>query len=78
MKIKTNLLQAFLDKYKITSEILAQDMGVKETEVETLLSGEAVDRKTAERFINYLGADEAAKMIDWDAIGKVNPLGDED
>lgn len=77
MKIKKELLKAFLDKYNISVELLAKDMGIAAAMLETLLNGEAVDRKVAERFIHYFGAEEAAKMIDWDAIGKVNPL-DED
>ena len=73
MKIKKELLQAFLDKYKITAAILAQEMGVNAAEIETLLNGGAVCEETARRFIYYFGADEAAKMIDWAAIGKQNP-----
>lgn len=74
MKIKKELLQAFLDKYGITAAILARDMGVAVAEVEKLLNGETVNEDTAQRFIYYFGADEAVKMIDWAAIGKENPL----
>ncbi len=70
MKIKKELLQAFLDKYGITAAILARDMGVAVAEVEKLLCGETVNEDTARRFIYYFGADEAVKMIDWAAIGK--------
>lgn len=76
MKIKTELLQAFLDKHGITAAILAREMGVTVAEVEKLLIGGAVNEETARRFIYYFGADEAVKMIDWAAIGKVNPLAD--
>ena len=76
MKVKTELLQAFLDKYGITAAILAREMGVTVAEVEKLLSGTAVGEETARRFIYYFGADEAVKMIDWAAIGKQNPLAD--
>lgn len=76
MKIKTELLQAFLDKYGITAAILAREMGVTVAEVEKLLDGKAVNEETARRFIYYFGADEAVKMIDWAAIGKENPLTD--
>ena len=77
MKVKTELLQAFLDKYGITAAILAREMGVAVAEVEKLLSGTAVCEETARRFIYYFGADEAVKMIDWAAIGKQNPFTDE-
>lgn len=76
MKIKTELLQAFMQKYELSAAILAREMGVAVAEVETLLSGKAVNEDTARRFIYYFGADEAVKMIDWAAIGKENPLAD--
>ena len=76
MKVKTELLQAFLDKYGITAAILAREMGVAVAEVEKLLDGTAVGEETARRFIFYFGADEAVKMIDWAAIGKQNPFTD--
>ena len=76
MKIKKELLQAFLDKYGITAAILAREMGVTVAEVEKLLGDTAVCEETARRFIYYFGADEAVKMIDWAAIGKQNPFTD--
>ena len=76
VKIKKELLQAFLDKYAITAALLAREMGVAVAEVEKLLSGTAVSEETARRFIFYFGADEAVKMIDWAAIGKENPFAD--
>ena len=78
MKIKKELLQAFLDKYGITAAILAREMGVTVAEVEKLLSGTAVGEETARRFIYYFGADNAAEYSDWAAIGKQNPLADKD
>lgn len=77
MKVKKELLQAFLDKYGITAAILAREMGVNTTDIETLLRGEAVNEAIARRFIYYFGADEAVKMIDWAAIGKQVPNIDE-
>ena len=76
MKVKTELLQAFMQKYELSAAILAREMGVAVAEVEKLLGGTAVDEETARRFIYYFGADEAVKMIDWAAIGKQNPLAD--
>ncbi len=76
MKIRKELLQAFLDKYGITAVMLAREMGVDENEIKTLLNGGAVNEATARRFIYHLGADEAGKLIDWAAIGKQNPLSD--
>ena len=76
MKVKTELLQAFMQKYELSAAILAREMGVTVAEVEKLLSGTAVGEETARRFIYYFGADEAVKMIDWAAIGKQNPFKD--
>ena len=76
MKVKTELLQAFMQKYELSAAILAREMGVTVGEVEKLLDGKAVNEETARRFIYYFGADEAVKMIDWAAIGKQNPLAD--
>ena len=73
MKIKKELLQAFLDKYGITAAILAREMHVDEQEIKTLLDGGAVNEATARKFIYYFGADEAMKMIDWAALGKEIP-----
>ena len=77
MKIKKELLQAFLDKYGITAAILARDMHIDEQEIKTLLEGGAVNEATARKFIYYFGANEAVKMIDWAAMGKQVPnIGD--
>lgn len=73
MKIKKELLQAFLDKYGITAAMLAREMGADKNAVETLLNGGAVNEETARKFIFYFGADEAVKMIDWAAMGKQVP-----
>ena len=67
MKVKTELLQAFMQKNELSAAILAREMGVTVGEVET-----------ARRFIYYFGADNAAEYIDWAAIGKQNPLADKD
>ncbi|MDE6868851.1 MAG: hypothetical protein K2J83_06915 [Clostridia bacterium] len=73
MKIRKELLQAFLDKYGITAAILAREMHTDEQEIKTLLDGGAVNEATARKFIYYFGADEAVKMIDWAAMGKQVP-----
>lgn len=73
MKIKKELLQAFLDKYGINAAILARDMQVDEKDINELLEGGAVNEATARKFIYYFGAAEAVKMIDWAAIGKPVP-----
>ena len=74
MKIKRELLQKYLDERGISAVTFAHELGVDEKEVERLLLGEEVGEATASRFIYYIGADEAVKLIDWVAIGKKNPL----
>ncbi len=76
MKIKKEVLQAYLDKYQITAADLARDMGLEVSAIETLLSGGAADEPTARVFIYYFGADESSVLVDWDALGKKNPLSD--
>lgn len=78
MKIKTELLQNYLDEHELTAAMLARNMGVNAVEVEKLLNGETVNEETARRFIYYFGADNAAEYIDWAAIGKENPLAGKD
>ena len=73
MKIRKELMQAFLDKYGRTAAILAREMHTDEQEIKTLLDGGAVNAATARKFIYYFGADEAVKMIDWAAMGKQIP-----
>ena len=74
MKIKANMLLSLMEKKGLTKEGLAREMGVDVSEVEKLLNGEAVIEQTARKFIYYFGADEAQRFVDWEAIGKKNPL----
>lgn len=74
MKVKPILLQEYLDQTEMSAEKLSNALDVDVSEVEKLLSGEAVSKKTALEFIEYFGADKAQELIDWDAIGKQNPL----
>ena len=77
MKIKTELLREYLQKEKLTVEQLAEKMKIATVELEKLLNGEAVDVEPARLFINYFGANKAQHLIDWEAIGKKNPLANE-
>ena len=74
MKIKTKMLAAYLESKGMTGAAFAREIGVDPAEVEKMLNGEPVDEPTARKFIFHLGADDAQHFIDWDAIGKVNPL----
>lgn len=77
MKIKKQLLQNFLNNKNMSADDLAQEMEINVIEIKKLLCGEQVDERTAFSFIKYFGADEAQHFIDWEAIGKKNPLQDE-
>ncbi|MDR1093952.1 MAG: helix-turn-helix transcriptional regulator [Clostridiales bacterium] len=74
MKVKKVLLSAFLKKNGMTVAEFALEIGASASEVEKLLNGEAVGVGTARKFIAYVGAGEAARLIDWAAIGKENPF----
>lgn len=76
MKIKVAKLQEYLKQNKLTKEEFAKKLGVHVNEVLKMLNGEAVGINTARKFINTLTSDEAQKLIDWDAIGVKNPLGE--
>lgn len=74
MKVKKELLRELLNEYVMSGAEFAREMGVDAEEVEKMLNGEAVGVKTAKKLIAYLGADEAGRLVDWEAIGKKNPL----
>ena len=74
MKVKVKMLLSYLEKHGMTKEGLAEAIGISVAEIEKMFNGEAVDEPTARKFIYYLGADEAQNFIDWEAIGKKNPL----
>ena len=74
MKVKEKLLRRLLDDYVMSGAEFAREMGVDVSEVEKMLNGEAVGVNTARKFIGYIGADKAQRLIDWDAMGKKNPL----
>ena len=74
MKIKTKKLRAYLIRKKMSTEDLAQAMGVSVAEINKMLNGQAVGINTARKFIRYFTAGEAQALIDWEAIGKENPL----
>lgn len=74
MKIRVKLLLCEMKKRGLTKISMAQKIGINIQEVEKLLEGEAVKRSTALEFICYFGADKAQELIDWEAIGTVNPL----
>ena len=63
MKVKTELLQAFMQKNELSAAILAREMGVTVGEVEKLLGGTAVNEETARRFIYYFGADNEGHIF---------------
>ena len=74
MKVKVILLKKYMKQKEMSPEKLASVMDVKVSEVEKMLNGEVVTEDTAIAFIEYLGADKAQELIDWEAIGKQNPF----
>jgi len=74
MKVKVKLLQNFLDRAAMTAADLAREIGLIAPEIETLLRGEAVGRTTAAAVVDYFGVDYSTYLIDWDAMGRPDPL----
>lgn len=74
MIVKKEKLQTYLDKRGFTRTAFAAQLGVDITEVDKMLSGEAVGYDTAKKFICHMKADRAQHYIDWSAIGADNPL----
>ena len=77
MKIKTKMLQDYLQEKNLTIEQLADDIQIGVAELTKLLNGESVEIQSASLFIHHFGADKAQSFIDWVAIGKKNPLASE-
>ena len=77
MKVRRKLLLQIMEETAMNNEMLARNIGVDVSEIKMLFAGEAVGIKTARKFIYYFGADDAQRLIDWEAIGKKNPLADE-
>lgn len=74
MIVKKEKLQAFLNERGLSQQKFAAKLGVDVTEVDKMLSGEAVGYDTAKKFIYFMRADRAQHYIDWSAIGEENPL----
>lgn len=73
MKIKKEIIRAFMNKYHISAQTLAEEIHVDLAEIEKLLDGKSVDENTARKFIYYFGVDEVMDAIDWEAMGKKRP-----
>lgn len=74
MLVQAQKLQSLLDRRKLTRQDFADKLGVDITEVDKMLSGQAVGYNTAHKFIFYLKADRAQHLIDWKNLGIENPL----
>ena len=77
MIIKPNLLRDYLQEKQLSAEFFADELDIAMFEVEKLLNGEVVGIKTANLFIHHFGADKAQHFIDWETLGKKNPLANE-
>ena len=74
MKIKTKVLQEYMQSKEMTVTDLAREMAVDVVEIEKLLNGQAVSEEIARSFIFYFGANAALLFIDWEAMNKENPF----
>jgi len=55
-------------------DCLAHEIGISILDIEMLLLGQCVDIDTSRKFIRYFGSSEAQNLIDWETMGKKNPL----
>lgn len=74
MIVKGKKLSKLLQERKLTRQAFADKLGVDVGEVDKMLSGEAVGYETARKFVYFLTANCAQYYIDWQAMGKKNPL----
>lgn len=74
MKVKIQKLQKYLKKRGMSNDDLARAMGVSVSEIRKMLEGRTVGENTTRKFIRYFSVEEAQAMIDWEAIGRENPL----
>lgn len=74
MIVKGKKLSKLLQERKLTRETFADKLGVDVSEVDKMLSGIAVEYETARKFVYFLTANCAQYYIDWQAMGKKNPL----
>lgn len=74
MIIKGKKLKKLLQSRKLTPQAFADKLGVDVAEVDKMLAGIAVGYETARKFVYFLTANCAQYYIDWQAMGKKNPL----
>lgn len=74
MIVKGKKLSKLLQERKLTPQAFADKLGVDISEVDKMLSGVAVGYETAKKFVYFLTANCAQYYIDWQAMGKKNPL----
>ena len=77
MIVRKEKLQVYLEKRKLSRSEFAGLLGVAPSEVDKMLCGEAVGYDTAKKFIHYMKAERAPHFVNWEAIGKENPLAGE-
>ena len=67
-------LRSFLQAKKLSEQDFAELLDVDITEVNKLLSGEAVGLDTARKFIRFFKAELDKHYIDWETMKIKNPL----
>lgn len=74
MIVKGKKLSKLLQERKLTRQAFADKLGVDVNEVDKMLAGVAVGYETARKFVYFLTANCAQFYIDWQTMGKKNPL----
>lgn len=74
MIVKKEKLRAYLDKQQMTKSEFARELDVDIEEVDKMLNGERLGYETSKKFIYYMKATRAQKLINWKETGVKNPL----
>lgn len=74
MVIKKEKLRLYLDKQGLSKSEFAEELGVDIAEVDKMLNGERLEYETSQKFIYYMKAARAQKLINWKETGVKNPL----
>lgn len=74
MIVKAEKLAQFLAAKDMSNSAFAKKLGVEESEVDKMLSGENVGLDTSRKFIRFFKAEIAQRYIDWETMQIRNPL----
>jgi len=72
MKIREKVLLQIMDEDALSCESLADGLDLHISVVEKMLNGEAVKDDVALKLMSYFGAEDAQRLVDWEAEDEEN------